>query len=63
MKPEIFWAIMNTAFGLYAGTFFTRRGAIETHCVALGKDWKSCRRAGDRAVRVEIKVIKTGGCD
>jgi hypothetical protein len=50
------WAIYGE-HGLYTGWEFTRTEAIQNHCKALGKDWRYCRRKGDRAVKVEITII------
>jgi hypothetical protein len=35
----------------------TRREVVRAHCKALGETWDECRRAGDRAVKVEIREL------
>ena len=54
---EIMWAIIGTC-GLYTGTWLYRRDAIEEHCEALGKNWKYCRRKGDKAVKVSLSILE-----
>lgn len=57
-RSEAFWAIQGrwqrgTPF-LYCGTWHTRADAIAAHTAEKGCDWNSCRKNGDRAVRVEV---------
>ncbi len=53
MKVGIFWAITGE-LGLYAGTWFLRKEAIESHVDALGASWKTCYKRGDRAIKVKV---------
>lgn len=48
------WAICGEV-GLYVGWWLTRAAAIKEHCRLTGRDWKYCRRRGDRAVKIEIR--------
>lgn len=61
MKPkkgEICWAVWNPRLGIYFHTVTdTRSCAIADRVSASGKDWKWCRRRGDRAVKVRIEVL------
>ncbi len=52
----MFWAITGK-HGVYVGTWFRRKDAIVDHCEMLGKCWKTCRRKGDRAVKVKVIPI------
>ena len=56
MKAEIMWAITGK-YGLYCGTSFTRKAAIDAHCEAVGKLWKECRAKGDEAIRVTVTPL------
>jgi len=51
------WAIIG-CYGLYTGTWLTKKDAIRNHCVAkrLGLDdkWKDCEKAGDKVIKVEV---------
>ena len=59
MPSEKMWAIVGK-YGLYTGTWFTRREAIVRHCRDLsnnpdiGMTWQECRKRGDRAIRVTM---------
>ena len=56
-RSEVMWAIRGV-YGLYIGTWFTRAEAITAHVeMSLQKDWRACRRNGDRAVKVRVTVI------
>ena len=70
MKPEIMWAI-NGSYGLYVGTALTRREMIRFHCQhfnpkypercsdkEIKKIWRKRRKHGDRAVKVEIRILE-----
>ena len=57
------WAIVG-AHGLYAGTWLTRREAINAHVqmlcgppLAMATDWQRCKRKGDRAVKVRVREL------
>ena len=54
---EIMWAITGWA-GLYVGTWLHRKDAIREHCEALGRDWRCCRRHGDRVVKVRVTILE-----
>ena len=56
MKTAIWWAITGK-LGLYTGTWFTRTAAIIGHTDALGKNWRACRKNGDRAIKVTVTPI------
>jgi len=68
MKKEIMWAIHGD-YGFYTDTAFTRREMIRKHCIAycpvsgpypddmLKRVWRKCRANGDRAVKVELKIV------
>ena len=60
------WAIIG-CYGLYTGTWLTKKDAIRNHCVAkrLGLDdkwsdeavknvWKDCKKVGDKVIKVEV---------
>jgi hypothetical protein len=62
---EKMWAVHGVS-GLYTGTWFTRSEAIKAHVTrkyiipspkfpTIESAWRSCRRRGDKAVKVEIK--------
>lgn len=73
---ETAWAITGH-YGLYYGTFRTRKSAIMNHAWALHvpsqdgevreyaselseghrRSWARCQRRGDRAVKIEMRVI------
>ena len=46
------WRGHKHEFGLYTGTWQTRKDAISAHTAGKGKDWRYCVRNGDRAVKV-----------
>ena len=53
------YAIYNPDFGLYAGWFPTRQGAINIHVrdlkyVGIKTNWAECRKEGDRCVKVVL---------
>lgn len=50
------WAIVGP-YGLYVGWWLKRYEAIGHHKNALGRSWKECLKKGDRAVKVEIKIV------
>lgn len=50
---EIHWFIAGR-FGLYYGSFPTRREAITEHCRALGIDWQTACKKGDRAIKCRV---------
>jgi hypothetical protein len=50
---ETMWAIIGK-HGLYCGTWRLRADAIAEHVWSKGRDWKSCRKTGDRAVKVTV---------
>lgn len=56
-KPEVFWAITGS-LGIYLGLDWTRREAIKDHCTKLGRTWAYCRKKGDRAVLVRVRVLR-----
>lgn len=55
---EIMWAIRSKNFGLYYGTFPTRKEAIAHHIRWRGKNWDVCRKYGDTAVKVELTELE-----
>lgn len=55
------WAITGVYNGrqfFYTGTYLTRRDAIRDHAQAKGRTWDACYARGDRAVRVEVRLIE-----
>ena len=63
-KSTTMWAIIGN-YGLYTGTWFTRKEAIREHChenliipSTLHPDiqsaWRRCQKNGDKAVKVKI---------
>jgi len=59
-KDEIFWAITGK-YGLYTGTWLKRIEAIAAHSDVLGKSWRKCYQAGDRAIKVKVIPCNSGG--
>jgi hypothetical protein len=53
---ERWWAIKDRN-GYLRDPGRTRREVVRAHCKALGQTWDECRRAGDRAVKVEIREL------
>lgn len=52
------WAITGI-YGLYTGWWFTRKEAIDKHTTALGKTWPTCKKKGDKAVKVKVTIVTT----
>ncbi len=62
-EREVLWAIagrwpngraflyVDTAY-LYVDTSHQRKEMIRRHCEQKGRDWATCRKAGDRVVKV-----------
>lgn len=57
-RSQIMWAIAYRDHGLYSGMWFTRKDAIREHIRDKGKSWRECKRSGDRAVKVNVTIIK-----
>lgn len=51
------WAITGQ-LGLFYSFHRSRRDAILHHTISLGRTWAYCRKRGDRAVKVEMRIIK-----
>ena len=47
------WAITGI-YGLYYGTYSTRKWAIKKHTDSVGYSWNQCRKNGDRAIKVLV---------
>jgi hypothetical protein len=58
-KRYIRWAITGV-HGLYTGQYLTRFDAIKDHTIALDTTCLKCKAKGDRAVKVEIKLLNNG---
>lgn len=56
MNKDTLWAIAyrknGGKWGLYVGTWQTRKHAIANHTHDKGRDWRWCVSHGDRAVKV-----------
>ena len=53
------WAIVYRDWGLYLYSIKpTRKEAIWGHCDHMQTNWKECRKAGDRAVKVLVTILE-----
>lgn len=50
------WVITGV-FGIYYGTWRTRKEAIETHVNETGNGWNYCKSKGDSCVRAKIILL------
>jgi hypothetical protein len=54
-NPTKLWAMWSSRNGwFYVGTGYTRAQLIIDHVSHTGRDWKQCRKDGDRPVRVTL---------
>jgi hypothetical protein len=59
MKPEIQWVIVDKHGNPYWETnHLWRKWAVYSHVIHMKMSWKSCRKRGDRAVKVRIEAVK-----